>query len=328
MNARLNLIFLFLFILLFLGMLSMTIGASSVGPIDIFSYFTQKNLDPSVKYIIQDLRLPRTLALIAIGFSLALSGVLLQTVLDNPVAEPYTLGVSGGAALGAVLTLILSTQFGLPLGAFFGSLVVTVLIILIAQYSGSWKSNSLILVGVMLSLFCGSIVTILVSLLEPSKMQIVMYWMMGQVGSPRDHWWGFLMILFFVIYFSFLLQGKHLDRMLLGEEQALNLGTQTKTVKLKVILTVCALTAFSVSIAGLIGFIGLVAPHISYLLLRSRRHKWTLTLAPLVGASLFLVSDITVRILSKEVEFPSGGVMSLIGAPALIYLLYHRGRRA
>ncbi len=319
---------LFLALILLLAFVSMNVGASSVGFQNLIMYLKGQALEPSVKYILSDLRLPRTIALIAVGLSLGLCGVLLQTILENSLAEPYTLGVSGGAALGAVVAFIFSTSLGLPLGAFFGAFLVTGIVLFVTKLSGSWKSNVLILVGVMVSLFCGSLVTILVSVLDPSKMQIVLFWMMGQVGSTRDTWSPYLVLLFAIIYLFVFFKRDQLDRLLLGDEQASSLGINVNKLKIEVIVCVCLLTAFSVSIAGLIGFVGLVAPHLSYLLLKTRRHRLTLTAAPLVGAAMFLMSDVVVRAFSRDIEFPSGGVMSLMGAPLLVYLLYRKSRHA
>src|SRR5690606_13919363 len=157
--------------------------------------------------------------------------------------------------------------------------------------------NSIILIGVMISLFCGAFVTLIISLLEPSKMQLAVFWMMGQVGSPRDHWWTFLAVAFLVSFIVGLTKQVHLDRFLLGEETALNLGTDTKKYRLLFIVLVCLLTSLSVSIAGLVGFVGLVAPHITYLLLKTRRHAKTLVLSPLIGSILFLLADIVSRLM-------------------------------
>lgn len=316
-------------IVLGLGVLSITIGASSIGFGDLLAYLGNQNIDPSVKYILVDLRIPRTMALIAIGMSLGLSGVLLQTVLDNPLAEPYTLGISGGAALGAVIAIFLGlSSVGVPVGALAGCFIVTLIILNFSSSKLLMKSRTLILAGIMVSLFCGSVVTLLVSLLDPTKIQTAVYWMMGQVGTTRDIGWPvlFLIFLFFFAYFS--VQEKNLDRMLLGDDIAASLGTNLKRVKRTVIISVCILTSVSVAIAGLIGFVGLVSPHLTYLLLGTRRHKLTLTLAPLIGACLFLISDILARLLSHDTELPSGSIMALIGAPLLVMLMLKRNRYA
>jgi iron complex transport system permease protein len=304
--------------------ISLATGAGTISFEELFYFLGNSLNDDSIKYIFSDLRIPRTFALMSIGLSLGYCGIVLQTLLDNPLSEPYTLGLSGGATLGAVLALLIGIQpvwLSLPAGSILGCVLITIMVLGFSQKKMLWKSNSMILVGVMISLFCGAFVTLIISLLEPSKMQLAIFWMMGQVGSPRDQWWMYLFLLFAIaISFGFF-NRVHLDRFLLGEDLATNLGTNTKKIRMIFIVLVCLLTSISVSIAGLVGFVGLVAPHITYALLKTRRHAKTLALSPLVGSALFLISDILSRLMSKDIEIPAGSLMALIGAPILIYFL-------
>lgn len=313
-----------IFINLTLFLLSIAAGAGQISFQEIFSSLSDPANNESLQYILWNLRLPRTLALVSIGLSLGFSGVILQTILDNPLSEPYTLGLSGGATLGAVLALLFGIDpawISLPAGAVLGCIIVTLFILSVSQKKILWKSNSMILIGVMVSLFCGALVTLAISLLEPSKMQLAIFWMMGQVGTPRDHWWFFLFALYLAVFIFGFMKRNHLDRFLLGEDLAINLGTNTKKLRTQLIILVCFLTSLSVSIAGLVGFIGLVAPHISYALAKTRRHEKSLLLAPLIGSALFLIADIISRLLSADMEIPAGSLMALIGAPTLIYFL-------
>jgi ABC-type Fe3+-siderophore transport system permease subunit len=303
---------------------SLAAGAGHISFAELYSFLSSSLNDQTLSYIYSDLRIPRTFALVSIGLSLGYCGVILQTILDNPLSEPYTLGLSGGATLGAVLALLIGIQpvwLSLPAGSILGCLLVTIFILSLSQRKILWKSNSMILIGVMISLFCGAFVTLIISFLEPSKMQLAIFWMMGQVGSPRDHWWTYLFLLFIFAFVFGHLNRVHLDRLLLGEDLAINLGTNTKKLRLKFIILVCLLTAASVSIAGLVGFVGLVAPHITYAVLKTRRHTKTLLLSPLVGSALFLISDIVSRLLSTDIEIPAGSLMALIGAPILVWFL-------
>ncbi len=303
---------------------SLATGAGHISFTEMFSHILSSSNDEAFRYILWELRLPRSLALISIGLSLGYCGVILQTILDNPLSEPYTLGLSGGATLGAVVALMFGiepTWASLPLGAVIGCFIVTFFVLGVSQKKILWKSNSMILIGVMISLFCGALVTLIISLLEPSKMQLAIFWMMGQVGTPRDHWWPFLLLLFMFCFVFGISKRVHLNRFLLGEDLAINLGTDTKKLRTQLVILVCLLTSTSVSIAGLVGFIGLVAPHISYALTKTRRHEKTLVFAPLIGSSLFLIADIISRLLSSDMEIPAGSLMALIGAPILVYFL-------
>lgn len=308
----------------FLIVTSLSTGAGHTSYAEFFSFLQNSLNNQSLEYIFSELRIPRTFALVSIGLSLGYSGVILQTLLDNPLSEPYTLGLSGGATLGAVLALALGISpvwLSLPLGSVIGCVLVTTFVLGFSQKKVLWKSNSMILVGVMISLFCGAFVTLIISLLEPSKMQLAIFWMMGQVGSPRDAWWIYLFSLFVMAFGFGFINRIHLDRFLLGEDLALNLGTNTKKIRLLFIIMVCLLTSLSVSIAGLVGFVGLVAPHITYALLKTKRHQKTLLLAPLIGSALFLISDIFSRLLTTDIEIPAGSLMALMGAPILVWFL-------
>lgn len=317
-------ILLFLILNLMMIGISIATGAGQTSFQELFSFLNNSLSDPSINYIFSDLRIPRTFALVSIGLSLGYSGVILQTLLNNPLSEPYTLGLSGGATLGAVLALLIGIEpvwLTLPLGATIGCFLVTLFILGFSRKVILWKSNSMILIGVMVSLFCGAFVTLIISLLEPSKIQLAIFWMMGQVGSPRDAWWPYLFLIFVSAFGYALVNRIHLDRILLGDEIASNLGTDINAKRTIFIILVCLLTAMSVSIAGLVGFVGLVSPHISYALLKSRRHSKTLILSPLVGSFLFLASDIVSRRITTDAEIPAGSLMALIGAPILVWFL-------
>ncbi|MES2769445.1 MAG: iron ABC transporter permease [Bdellovibrionota bacterium] len=304
--------------------ISLATGAGQISFTELFSFLGNSLDNESIRYIFSDLRVPRTFALVSIGLSLGYSGIILQTILDNPLSEPYTLGLSGGATLGAVIALLIGIQpvwLSLPAGSIIGCVIITIFVLGFSQKKYLWKSNSMILVGVMISLFCGAFVTLIISLLEPSKMQLAIFWMMGQVGSPRDLWWIYLFLLFTAALIYGLWNKVHLDRFLIGEDLAVNLGTNTKKIRTRFIILVCLLTSISVSIAGLVGFVGLVAPHITYAILKTKRHGKTLVVAPLVGSALFLISDILSRLMSRDIEIPAGSLMALIGAPILIYFL-------
>ncbi len=321
--------YLMVLVLCALSVLSMSIGSSSVGFTHLLSSFFEK-LDPTVSYIIWELRFPRTCAALLIGASLGLSGLLLQTLLQNPLAEPYTLGLSGSASLGAVVMLTLGVQPSwamLPLGALTAALLATLLILKLARTSFAWDQKRLILTGIMISLFCSSLVTVVIAYLDPFKIQTALYWMIGHIGTERDHWWPALLGLFLMSLLHFLRFAKDLDRLHLGNAVAASLGTPTTRLQRQIVSLTALLVAVSVSIGGLIGFIGLLSPHFATLITQSALHRRNLFVAPLTGASLFLLSDVLARVISPDQELPSGSVSTLIGAPILIYLLIRRRTR-
>lgn len=318
-------IYLFISLIFLTFLLSISLGVSSLGIEDILNYlFNRNRLDHQSIYIIENLRLPRTLAAFLVGFSLGLSGLLLQTLLQNPMVEPYTLGLSGGASLGSLLFLIVGVHpswAAMPLGALTGSLFVTFFIIKLASKTFYWSQNRLILVGIMISLFCGSLVTIGFTLLDPLKMQTNFFWLIGQVGTDRDQWWPFLFILILLSILFIYFSSHRLDSLLLGEDIATSLGAHPKHLRKWVLIIISLLTSFSVSIAGIVGFVGLLAPQLTFQLSKSLKHRQLIFISGIIGGLLLLGSDMVARLISQEKELPAGAIAALIGAPFLIYIL-------
>jgi len=312
-----------------LAIVSMATGAGSAG----FEHLTalpNGTLEDSTRYILIELRFPRTMACIVVGACLGLCGALLQTLLRNPLAEPYTLGLSGGATLGAVLAILLRLQpawLMIPFASVAGCLLVTAFILKIAWRETFYSQRTLILCGVMISLFCGSLVVLLMTLFDPYQMQSSFAWMLGQMGSDRDHWWPLLFILFAISLAWSLKNAVHLDRMLLGEEIAASLGTSLRPVRLSLVITVALLCSVGVSISGLIGFVGLLAPHLASLV-ANRQHRWNLPMSAAQGALFLLLADVLARAIGGEREIPAGGVVALVGAPLLVFLMLRWERHA
>lgn len=293
----------------------------------VLQWLSLQNIDSSQSFILESLRLPRTLVCLSVGASLGLAGALLQTLLRNPLAEPYTLGLSGAASLGAILSILLKIQpqwLATPFFATLGCLVAT-LFVLSANRQSRARSKTLILSGVMISLFCGSFVILLLTWLEPFQIQSALFWMMGQVGTERDSWWALSWGTFILLFLFAYTQSKHLDLLLLGEDVAQTRGLPLKKFQIQMIVVVALLCATSVAIAGLIGFVGLLAPHIALLTSHNHRHRLFLPLSSIFGATLLLFADMLGRVLIVDRELPAGGLIALFGAPFLIYLLHRRG---
>ncbi len=302
-----------------LGLLSL-----SVGPMELTHLFYFRDHSPE-SLVFWDIRIPRTMAAIWVGSSLGLGGALLQTLLRNPLAEPYTLGLSGAASLGATTALILKLtpiSFFMPLLA-TGFCLATAFIVLSLAVKVK-HSRNLILIGVMLSLFFGSVVVLLMTLLKPQELQTLLFWMMGQVGTERDQDWYYCALVFIFVFAWAMFKLRDLDRLLLGECVAQSLGTNVKSLGLQMVFLVSVLVAVSVSVSGLIGFVGLLAPHLTKLLFRTHRHLQFLVGTAITGAILLLGADILARYLGGDRELPTGGLVALLGAPLLIYLIHQR----
>ncbi len=313
--------------LIILFILSMITGSSDTGFWDIYNWLMGQTLPTEKIYIIENLRWNRTWTCLLVGASLSLSGLLLQTLLNNPLAEPYTLGLSGGASLGVVLAMIFlpfSQTVSLPLGGFVGCLIVTLIIGRMAMRESLSVSYHLVLLGVMISLFCGSLVILTLSLFEPSQLQTAFLWMVGRAGTERDRWWPLLAIALTLSACWTFSRLYALDKLLLGDEMAHSLNTKIKKLRLEIIINVGLLTALSASLMGLVGFVGLIAPHLSTLITGTRRHLQNTIGSLLLGGGLLLGADVLGRYIGGLKEIPAGSLIALIGAPFLMFLLFQK----
>lgn len=304
--------------IIFLMFTSLSVGTQHLS----YSFWLNlSELTDVQKTILFDLRIPRSLSLLFIGASLGLAGSLLQILFRNPLAEPYTLGVSGGASFGTMLSLLFGftpVWLTTPLSSFLGASLAVFTVLYLFKRS---DRRSLILAGVMTSLFFASLITLMMSLLDPHQLQGLMYWLIGQVGTERDQWWWLaaLAFSFSVIWAQYRI--KALDLLLLDEDLSSSLGVSLQKMQVEVVLVSSILSAISVSIAGLIGFVGLIAPHLATSYFKVLRAKTQPINSALMGAMILLTSDIIGRIIGREVEIPAGGLVALVGAPTLIYLL-------
>lgn len=311
--------------------MSMSVGGSSIGFSSVSRWlFERATLSEQEFFILDQIRFPRTMACVFVGAALALGGTLLQTQLGNPLADPYTLGLSGAASLGGSLTFLFGFEpywIAVPAGAFLFCWVVTAILLFLLKRNHFGGSKTFILLGVVISLFCGSMVNISLALLEPSKLQNAFFWLVGQVGSARDSWWPLLaaILLFSIIYF--FKTSKNLDHLLLGDEVAQSLGTNVLSFRRKTIAIVALLSSLSVAIAGVMGFVGLISGHYASRLLKTRRHKELLFVSVLMGGNILLYSDIMGRFLGGELEIPAGSITAIVGAPIFLSLLVSRKAR-
>lgn len=279
--------------------------------------------------ILLNVRLPRVLTAFLVGMGLAISGTVMQSILKNPLASSYTLGVSSGASLGAAAVMM--TGISIPLlksltmsfvGFLTGLLTVFLVIMFTYKLQQNLENQTIILVGMVVSLFMSAILTVFISLAQDHLEQIV-FWQMGSFsGKGWDKVWLLLPVVVFVI---FLLMGFHreLDVMTLGEEEAMTVGVDVKQVKLATISLATLLTALSVSIAGVIGFVDLIAPHVVRKFFGAS-HQWVLPASALFGGVLCVWADLVARVVLDARELPVGAVMALIGAPFFCYVYFSK----
>ena len=280
----------------------------------------------SMEYIIiHDIRLPRVLLGIAVGGALSLSGVVLQGVYRNPLVEPYTLGISGGAALGVAMTIVfglnfLIGSFMLPLMGFAGAVASVILVYIISVKRGQIRIQNMLLIGVMVSFISSSAMMLLMSITTTQNLHGIVFWMMGSLDEPNKSliWINLGVSVFGLIAAYFFV--RPLNALRLGEEKARHLGINTN-VSIKILFVLASLLAgVSVAVAGVIGFIGLVIPHIMRLIVGSDYR--ILLLSSFLGGSTFLIlCDSVSRVIIQPNELPIGVITGIIGGLVFVIIL-------
>lgn len=284
-------------------------------------------IDPAV---ITELRLPRLILATAVGMGLSVAGAVLQAIFTNPLCEPYTLGVSSGSALGAVIGAWIGVPLvisGLTGSAFLGALGFGFLLYVISMRSSRDGKFTLLLSGVMLGFFGSSLVAVIMALADPSGLQGALFWLLGDLSRARPEGaWGSLGLIVSMV-FAILMQWRGLDGLLVGEENALALGVDVSRVRLKLLLLSSLLVGVCVSAGGMIGFIGLVIPHLARQMVGSL-HRKMIPVCAVFGAVALTAADTLARTIASPYELPVGVVTALLGAPLFLWILLHRREAA
>ncbi len=306
---------------------SLAVGSVRLGPAELLRAVTGQ--DRSIAFeVVRELRLPRALSGFACGGLLALAGALMQVLLKNPLADPYVLGVSGGASVGALFAML----FGLPLivmhlGAFAGALIAMLLVFGLAHGDGSWTQTRLLLTGVVVAAGAGAVVALMLSIAPDQQLRGMLFWLMGdlsQAGSP----WPALAVL--ALGLAIVLPfARDLGLLARGELPAQALGVPVARLRLTIYLLASLFTAVAVNSAGSIGFIGLIVPHLVRLAMRSSAGNDQRLLLPasvLAGGTLLVAADTLARSVIAPQQLPVGVLTALIGVPAFLYLLSRQPR--
>ncbi len=279
----------------------------------------------TVRTIVLELRLPRAILAALVGGGLALAGAVFQALLRNPLAEPYILGISGGAAVGAVSVLALGIatmgSWTLPLAAFAGALVAIVLVFGVARRADrSMDVRVLLLSGVVVGAFFSAVIALILSLSEAEVVRSAVLWMMGSLAGAQ--WGSVTVVAAYTIPASLLLLGlaRPLNLLALGEETASVLGADVERVKLAAFGIASLLTAAGVGVAGVIGFVGLVVPH-GVRLVTGSDHRSLLPLSFLAGGAFLALADVVARTVVAPSELPIGVVTAFVGVPLFLVLL-------
>lgn len=313
----------FIILLLFLSMslifLSLLVGSVPLSLETIwFSLFDTSSQNASL--IVTELRLPRTLAAFATGALLAQAGTLMQVLVRNPLADPYILGVSGGAATAVLIGMLLgfSSSFGLTGLAFLGALVAMFLVFILAHQKGCWTPTRLLLTGVVVAAGWGAAISLILTLSPASNLHGMLFWLMGDLSYSSSVGFAFIALVIGLI-FSMLLSSQ-LNVLIRGDMLAASLGVNLKHLHIKIYILASLLTAAAVVQAGSIGFVGFIVPHLIRLT-GLTDHRYLLPASALGGGILVLVADTAARTIIAPQQLPVGIITALIGIPLFLFLL-------
>lgn len=318
-------------------LLNVGIGAVRIDPERVIAIIaSHAGLDTGIDFtrqqdaVLWSIRLPRVVLTGLVGAALAVSGAALQGIFRNPLADPSIIGVSSGAALGAVASIVLAlTPFGswsLSIFAFTGGLITTAIIYRLARHGGRTDVVTLILTGIALNAICGAGTSFFIYLADDAQLRTITFWTMGSTGGAT---WKAVSI-----YLPFAATGlllvprwsSALNLLVLGEYEARHLGINTEHTRLALILLTATMTGASVAIAGTIGFIGLIVPHLIRLV-AGPDHRLLIPVSALGGATLLLMADLFARTVVSPSELPLGTVTALLGGPFFLWMLHRTLRQ-
>jgi iron complex transport system permease protein len=276
--------------------------------------------DDTARAVIMEVRLPRLLAAFGVGGLLAVAGVLLQALFRNPLADPYVLGVSGGAAVGALLAMLAGA--GLVLvqsSALVGAVGAVAVVYLLARGGGT---SRLLLTGVVLASACGALISVLLAIADSVRLRGMVFWLAGDLGWAQNPALSVTAALIAVVLAVLL--ARPLNVLAAGELRARSVGLDVERWRTIVFIACAALTALAVVSAGTVGFVGLITPHAIRLMFRTSDHRIVAPAAAVLGGTLLAAADVVARIAASPRQLPVGAIMALVGAPLFIALLRRR----
>ncbi len=301
---------------------ALTFGGVHLGWSEVWAGLRNSSPGGQAAVIVREIRLPRILLAVLVGAALAVSGTVLQALLRNPLADPYILGVSSGAALGAILALWLGGRVATasPLVSFAGALATTGWVYLLGRRGGRLSGYTLLLAGVITASFLSAVILFILTLLSTRDVRGAAFWLMGDLSVVTGARLRLLLPTIALAILVLYALAKDLNVLLLGEEEAAHLGVNVARVETLVFVLASLLTGLAVSVSGAIGYFGLLVPHLGRMIVGAD-HRMLLPTAALGGAIVLVLSDTLARTVVAPAELPVGAVTAVAGAPVFIYLL-------
>jgi iron complex transport system permease protein len=309
-------------LLVMVALVSLGVGGVHVPLQQVWRSLTGSGAERQSITIVRELRLPRVLLAALVGAALGVSGAVLQALLRNPLADPYVLGISSGAALGEILALWLGGVWAsaAPVMAFGGALATTAWVYLLGRRGGRLASYTLVLAGVITASFLSAVILFVLTLLSTRDVRGTAFWLMGDLSVVTSARLGVLAPTIALALVGLYALAKDLNVMLLGDVEAAHLGVPVARVETTVFLLASLLTGLAVSVSGAIGYLGLLVPHVGRIVVGSD-HRLLLPVAALGGAATLVLADTLARSVVAPLELPVGAVTAVAGAPVFIYLL-------
>lgn len=324
-----------------LAIVATSVGAANITPYNVLSVllkhvpfigrYINGNIDATFSLIVFKVRMPRIVMASFVGMGLSVVGASFQALFKNPMADPYVLGVSSGAALGAALAIVIKLPYMgsflsiVTVFAFIGAVITIIFVYSIAQVKGKVTTTNLLLAGIAVNFFISAMISIIMVFNQQDVNKIV-FWMMGSFNASS--WKNIIMVAPIVLIGTVIIYFFHRDfnLMLIGDESAKSLGVETEMLKKLIVIVSSMIMAVSVSFSGIIGFVGFLVPHIVRIMF-GPDNKTVIPFSALGGAIFLLLADTVARTVASPAELPVGAVTSIIGAPYFIYLLMKMKRR-
>jgi iron complex transport system permease protein len=323
LRHTLSILSLLALLLAVVAVIGLSVGSVSIPFSDVVpSLFGSASVDEATRTIILSIRLPRLLLAMLVGTGLSIAGAVFQALLRNPLAEPYILGISSGGTVGAILAIGLGIGFSAittPLASFIGSAFVMLLVYSIAHRHGQLDTNTLLLAGVMIGAFFNAAVLLIIALFN-QELRNSFLWLMGNLSNANME--SLAVVTPFVLASSgvLLIQSRSYNLIATGDETAMQLGVDVRRIKRLSYMLASLITGVVVSVSGVIGFVGLIIPHMCRMMF-GPDHRVLMPASVLLGASFMIVADLISRTLLAPTEIPVGAVTAAIGAPLFVYLL-------
>jgi len=314
-------------VLVVVALISLSMGPAKVSMGTILAWCAgTQSVDRTTSMILTKIRLPRILLAGLVGFTLSLGGVVFQALLRNPLAEPFILGISSGAAIGAIAGIMLGLGFtvGVPLLSFITALATILLVMGISSRHGGLESSTLLLTGVIVNAFFTAIIMFFIATVSDSRLHSMLFWLYGDLSQSKYVQLSISLPLVLIVSGIIYLFSRHLNLMVGGEESALQMGVEVEMVKWISFIGISLITGVVVSFSGIIGFVGLIVPHLMRMIL-GPDHRLLIPASALGGAIFLVAADTVARTIISPSELPVGVITAFLGAPFFIYLLRKRG---